>query len=58
MQNDYTLELSGSKDFAESISDYFSRDNLGKMSNIHLSLAISEGVDNPETEKAAFLCSV
>lgn len=31
---------------------------LGKMANIHLSLAISEGVDLPDTEKAAYLCSV
>jgi len=28
------------------------------MANIHLSLAISEGVDHPETEKAAYLCSI
>lgn len=31
---------------------------LGKMSNLHLNLAIQFGVNDPDTELAAYLCSI
>ena len=38
--------------------DYFKRDMLGRVSNLHLNLAIQEGLNLETTRKAAFMCSV
>ena len=48
----------GSADFAKTICGYFARDMLGQMSHLHLRLAIEKGVEDPSTERAAYLCSV
>jgi len=53
-------EHNGSDKFStsESICKYFENDRLGKMSNMHLKLAIEKGLDNHWVETASFLCSI
>lgn len=56
----YTEDLSEVKreSIADAIIEYFKRDILGQTSNLHLALAINEGLQNEDTQVAAFLASI
>jgi RNA-dependent RNA polymerase len=45
-------------EIGKTVCGYFERDTLGKMSNLHLKLAIEHGVDNQFTKKASYLATV
>lgn len=40
----------------EAICTYFERDTLGQIANLHLALAILNGVEDEDTELASYLC--
>lgn len=56
----YTEDLSAvnRNSIEDSIVCYFKRDILGQTSNLHLNLAINEGLNCDETQVAAFLASI